>query len=116
MTEWYVPRLLLDIEHWSCAEPVRQLHDRSRRLPTADLVTDVSEAAAGSRAASHGFGALGPVEGTRLIVETDTGSGTGEVVSTRQMILGEKAKILTTVLTVQNASGEKKGYEFFFRQ
>ncbi len=50
--------------------------------------------------------------GSRLVVEVN---GTGTFLS-RRFNVGTKGKILTTVLTVKDRSGEKKANEFFFKQ
>jgi hypothetical protein len=50
--------------------------------------------------------------GTRLRVEVNCPGSS----STRRFAAGTKGKILTTVLTVKDRSGEKKAYEFFFRE
>ncbi len=50
--------------------------------------------------------------GERLIAEVKR---PGSLLS-RRFSLGAKGKILTTVLTIKDNSGEKKAYEFFFKQ
>jgi hypothetical protein len=50
--------------------------------------------------------------GTRLVAEEKC---TGSSVS-RHFTLGGKGKILTTVLTLSDGSGQRKAYEFFFRK
>lgn len=50
--------------------------------------------------------------GKRLVVEVNR---PGSYVS-RRFTLGANGKILTTILTVKDGSGEKTAYEFFFRQ
>lgn len=51
-------------------------------------------------------------EGRRLVVEVKC----QEVSHQRRYTLGTGGKILTTVLTMTDKSGEKKAYEFFFKQ
>ena len=55
----------------------------------------------------------GDIDGTRLIltIKQDTPSGTVE--TSRIMRLGDKGKILTTVLTIKDSSGERKANEFY---
>ncbi len=50
--------------------------------------------------------------GTRLVVEVKRADNT----RSRRFTLGKLRKILTTVFTVTDSSGEKKAYEFFYRQ
>jgi hypothetical protein len=48
----------------------------------------------------------------RLIVEVNCADNS----RSRHFILGAKGKILTTVRRITDRSGEKKIYEFFYRQ
>jgi hypothetical protein len=50
--------------------------------------------------------------GTRLVVEVNCAGNS----RSRRFTLGAKGRILSTVLTILDRSGEKKAYEFFFRQ
>lgn len=50
--------------------------------------------------------------GQRLVVEVDCPG----VSRSRRLTLGAKGRMLTTVLTVRDGSGENKAYEFFTKQ
>ena len=56
-----------------------------------------------------------PGRADHLVLETRSGAN-GELVTTRVMRLGDKGRMLSTVLTVRDAAGEKKAYEFFLKQ
>lgn len=80
---------------------------------TMDLTTDGAQYAhtAGGRSCTasarwHWW------EGRRLSVDVQCGG----VSRSRRFTMGAKGKILTTVLTVQDGSGEKKAYEFFIKR
>jgi hypothetical protein len=50
--------------------------------------------------------------GTRLVVDLECAANS----RSRRFALGTKGRILTTVLTTKDPSGEHKVYEFYFRQ
>lgn len=54
--------------------------------------------------------------GSRLVLTVKCGPPEGMVVTTRRMTLGDKGRMLTTVLTVKDKTGEKKGYGFYIKQ
>jgi hypothetical protein len=53
--------------------------------------------------------------GDRLIIRIERRTPTGPVTMTREIRAGDKGKILTTILTAKDATGEKKAYEFYVR-
>jgi len=55
-------------------------------------------------------------KGNHLVVQTRHQDSGAQIITTRQFSLGDKGKILTTVLTIQDGAGERKGYEFFTKQ
>jgi hypothetical protein len=54
--------------------------------------------------------------GKRLVWKVTQDTPDGPVVTTRRVKLGEKGKILTTVLSIKDKSGERKAYEFYVKQ
>jgi hypothetical protein len=55
-------------------------------------------------------------QGDHLILQTTRKTPSGDVVTIRELRLGDKGKILTTVLTVRDKTGEHKAYEFFVKE
>lgn len=55
----------------------------------------------------------GPYTGERLIVKTKCTGSNGEVTRVREMKVGSKGKMLTTVLTTTDSTGSHKSYEFY---
>jgi hypothetical protein len=107
--------LLLEIEHHEPMLRVVMITTTStgETRNTLDLTTDgkpVPESLNGRSCTASA--AWGPWRQTRLVIEVHCPDG----VSTRRLTLGAKGRILTTVLTVTNQSGEKKAYEFFRKQ
>ncbi len=88
----------------------------SARNQVFDLTTDGTEVTQTNAAETCTASARwGDINGTRLMLTTKQQSPSGTVVTSREMKLGKKGKILTTVLTVQNQSGTHKAYEFYVR-
>ncbi len=56
-----------------------------------------------------------PQTGTELILAVKCESPQGTVVTTRQARLGEKGKVMTTILTVKDKTSVKKGYGFYVK-
>jgi len=54
--------------------------------------------------------------GERLRIETTCPSGAATVVTTREMKLGGKGKVLTTILVVKDERGQRKSYEFLTKE
>lgn len=77
-----------------------------------DLTTDGREAKqiGGTATASASWG---DIDGTRLVLTIKEQSANGTVVTSRWMKLGSQGKMLTTVLTIQNAKGKQEADEFF---
>jgi hypothetical protein len=82
-----------------------------------DLATDgvARKATAGSEACSASA-RWDSWTGTRLMLVIKCDTPQGPVVTTRQMMLGQKDKMMTTILTVQDKTGEKKGYGFYVKE
>ncbi len=59
---------------------------------------------------------MGTQTGERLDIEMKCESTDGPVVTTRVLKLGSKGKVVTTVLTIRDKGGQKRGYEFFTKQ
>ncbi|MGA2329626.1 MAG: hypothetical protein ABSH05_25505 [Bryobacteraceae bacterium] len=54
--------------------------------------------------------------GNRLVLTVKCQPPEGAVVTTRRMKLGDKDRMMTTVLTVKDKTGEKKGYGFYVKE
>ncbi len=52
----------------------------------------------------------------RLILTISQKDGSGEKTLVREFKLGDKGRILTTVMREKDGSGEKRAYEFFVKQ
>ncbi len=55
----------------------------------------------------------GDINGTRLVLTIKQETPSGTVETSRMMRLGDKGKILTTVLTIKDSSGQRKANEFY---
>jgi hypothetical protein len=54
--------------------------------------------------------------GNHLILTIKQKGGGSEQTTSREMILGEKRRILTTIMQVRDGSGKRTSYEFFVRE
>ncbi len=54
--------------------------------------------------------------GDKLAIEIKRKTPEGESVITRQLKVSPDGKMMTTILTVKDKTGEKKAYEFFFKE
>jgi hypothetical protein len=54
--------------------------------------------------------------GERLILELNCERPTGSVITTRELKLGSKGKMITTVLTVEEKGRKLRAYEFYTKQ
>jgi hypothetical protein len=82
-----------------------------------DLTTDGTEAKqANSEGTSTASVVWGDIDGTRLVLTITLKSSGGTVATRRVIKLGTQAKMLTTVLTVQNPSGTQEADEFYVRR
>lgn len=82
-----------------------------------DLATDGTEAReAGTGGTSTASALWGGPDGTRLVLTIKEPSSNGPVITSREMKSYETGKMLTTVLTVQNAAGKQRADEFFTRE
>jgi hypothetical protein len=77
-----------------------------------DLTTDGKEAkqSGGTSTASASWG---DVDDTKLVLIITNQTANGTVVTSRWMKLGSQGKMLTTVLTEENAKGTQEADEFF---
>ncbi len=80
-----------------------------------DLTTDGTEVQQSSGAPGTANLLWGDIDGTRLVLTITRESPNGKVLTTRVLKLGAQGKILTTVLAVQNPSGQQTADEFFVR-
>ncbi len=55
----------------------------------------------------------GDIDGTRLVLTIKQETPTGAMETSRLMRLGDKGRILTTVLTIKDSSGKRKANEFY---
>ncbi len=55
----------------------------------------------------------GDIDGTRLVLTIKHETPTGAMETSRLMRLGDKGRILTTVLTIKDSSGKRKANEFY---
>jgi len=108
---------LLKIEH---QEPkihmsVNMAGKKGDRVETLDLVTDGTEqkvTVAGQPATATAYWE----DDVHLVVEVDRDLPGGKEVETRRMHIGDKGKMLTTVLTVKDADGQKSAYGFYVKE
>jgi hypothetical protein len=57
-----------------------------------------------------------PWKGDHLILHIERRTPTGAVTMIREIRLGDKGKMLTTILTAKDGTGEKKAYEFYVKE
>ena len=55
----------------------------------------------------------GDIDGTRLVLTIKQETPSGSMETSRVMRLGDKGRILTTVLTIKDSSGQRKANEFY---
>ncbi len=55
-------------------------------------------------------------EDSHLVLEVTRQTASGPVTETRRMRLGDKGKMMTTVFTVKDHSGEKTAYGFYVKE
>lgn len=55
----------------------------------------------------------GDIHGTRLVLTIKQETPTGAMETSRLMLLGDKGRIQTTVLTITDSSGQRKANEFY---
>jgi hypothetical protein len=80
-----------------------------------DLTTDGSE----QKVTIGGQAALADAyweDDRHLVVEVKRDTSGGKQVETRRMNLGDKGKMLTTVLSVKDPSGQKSAYGFYVKE
>ena len=81
-----------------------------------DLTTDGTEVKQTSSGKTYTASAFwGDIDGTRLVLIINQQTPNGTVTTTRVMKIGTQGKMLTTVLTVADSSGEHEANEFYVR-
>ena len=106
----------MKIEH---AEPKLKIEmDAELKNGKRDYVVDLQTDGAESQTTMEGqsckaVARWGTRTGERLILEITCPNG---LVSTREMKLGSKDKMLTTTLVIKDARGKRKSYEFFTKE
>jgi hypothetical protein len=77
--------------------------------------TDVKQTSSGKTYTASA--SWGDIDGTRLVLTINqlTPNGTVTATTTRVMKLGTQGKMLTTILTVEDSSGEHEADEFYVR-
>ncbi len=85
-----------------------------RRQYTLDLQTDGTESQQtidgnSCKTIAH----WGTRTGERLQIDTTCAAGSGTIVTSREMKLGSKGKILTTILSIKDGKTQKRSYEFY---
>ena len=75
--------------------------------------TDVNQTSSGKTYTASA--SWGGIKGTELVLTIKQQTPNGTVTTTRVMTLGTQGRMLTTVLTVENSSGEHEADEFYVR-
>jgi hypothetical protein len=108
---------LLKIEH---QEPkihisVNMAGKHGDRAEMLDLTTDGTEqqvTVSGKPATATAYWE----DDVHLVVQVSREASNGKEVETRRMHIGDKGKMLTTVLTVQDSGGQKSAYGFYVKE
>jgi hypothetical protein len=84
-------------------------------METLDLTTDGAEQKVtvdGQTATASAYWE----DGQHLVIQVSRDMANGKEVETRRMHIGDKGKMLTTVLTLQDPAGQKSAYGFYVKE